>query len=313
MKKELPKVERNILLKNYTTFKIGGPAKYFFKAETEQDLVKAVKVARKNKLPFFILGGGSNVLILDKGYKGLVINFQFSNSQSFNFKKNRISACGGKKLENLVNFTVKSGWSGLEWAAGLPGTLGGAIRGNAGAFGEEMKDNVVSVKCLDKRNKLTKLTRKECQFSYRSSIFKKKNWIVLSAVLKFEKGNKRKLYSLAKDHIKHRKERQPLSYPSAGSVFRNCDIKKIPKKIKDKFSDSIKKDPFPVLPAAFIISEAGLKGKKIGNAKISEKHPNFIINLGGARAKEVKDLINFVKKKVKKSFGIDLKEEIEIV
>lgn len=299
IKEILPQIKENVLLKNYTTFKIGGPAKYFFIAKTKEDLKKAIILAKKINLPFFILGKGSNILISDKGYNGLVINFQFSNLK---FQKNKIIAGGGISLGVLVNKSIKKGLTGLEWAIGIPGTLGGAIYGNAGAFGNTIADIVKSVEVLqilgfknqkskikNYKFKIKKFKNKECQFSYRESVFKhKKNLIILSAELELKKAKKEEIKKKIFQYLDHRKKNQPLDFFSAGSIFKN-----------------------PLgYSAGKLIEECNLKGERIGDAQISEKHANFIVNLGKAKASDVKKLINLIKKKVKKRFKINLEEEI---
>jgi len=296
----LPGVQKNISLKNYTTFRIGGRAKYFFTAKTKEDLIRAVAMAKKLKLPFFILGGGSNLLVSDKGYKGLIIKFQNPNSKiqipKSKFQNPKIYVEAGAMLRELLNATAKAGLSGLEWAAGIPGTVGGAVYGNCGAFGKSIADIVESVEVLDV-NKIpnfeiqTKILRNHnCRFGYRESIFKRnKNLIILSANIKLKKGKKKEIQKKIKECLNYRKRHQPLNYPSVGSVFKN------PK----GFS------------AGELGEKCGLKGKRIGRAKISEKHANFIVNLGGGKAKNVMRLINLVKKKVKKKFKINLEEEIQ--
>ena len=259
----LPGVQKNISLKTHTTFKIGGRAKYFFVAKTKKDLIGAIKVAKKLKLPFFVLGGGSNLLISDRGFKGLVIKF-------------------GQPLSLYVS-------KGLEWAVGIPGTFQGAVWSNAGAFKKSMKDVVKEVEVFDtKTGKVKIFKNKNCRFSYRNSIFKKeKNLIILSVKIKSKKSNTKKI----KKYLDYRKKTQPLEFPSAGSIFKN-----------------------PVgFSAGELIARVGLKGKKIGQAQISEKHANFIVNLGGATAKDVKKLINLIKKSVKKKFKINLEEEIQFL
>lgn len=304
-------LKENVYLKEYTTFKIGGTARYFFNAKEKNEIIEALKFARKNKIPFFILGSGSNVLVADEGFNGLVIHI---NLQKYNLNGNTLYAETGVLVETLVDVTVNKGLAGFEWAGGLPGTLGGAIFGNAGAFGGEIKDSIVWVEALDNKLRIRKLNKKECQFGYRSSIFKKKNWTVLSAKLKFKEGDKKILCRIVKSYIQYRKEKGPLLYPNAGSIFKNYDVKRAPKKMIEMFKGVIKKDPFPVIPAAAIIAKVpNLVGYRIGGAQISEKHPNFIINLGQARAKDVKNLIEFVKKEVKNYFGIALEEEIRYV
>jgi len=247
------------LLKNQTTFGIGGKAQFFFVAKTKENLIKAVKLAKKLKLPFFILGGGSNLLVSDRGFDGLVIKF-------------------GQPLSGYVS-------KGLEWAAGIPGTVQGAVYGNASAFEKSMKDVVKSVEVFDAKTEKIKIFKnKDCRFSYRNSIFKnKKNLIILSVKIKPGKSDWKKI----KEYLAYRKQRHP-QLPSAGSVFKNIGE----------------------IPAAILIHQAGLTGKRIGNAQISEKHSNFIVNLGAASAKDVKKLINLAKKSVKNKFKINLEEEI---
>jgi len=309
------KIERNVLLKNFTTFKIGGPARYFFVAKNKEDLKRAILWAKKKKLPFFILGGGSNVLFSDNGFNGLVIKIQNSNLKIQNENTKFKIICGaGLPLMKLVFKSSEIGVTGLENLAGIPGTLGGAICGNAGAFGKEIGDLVEEVKVLEvkgSRLKVKRLKNKECEFGYRDSIFKKReNWIILEATLKLKRGKKKEIEEKIKEILRLRKEKQPLEFPSAGSVFKNVPIKKVPKEIREKFKEKIKNG---FLPAGVLIEAAGLKGFQIGGAKISEKHANFIVNVGGAKASDVKELIEKIKKEVKKKFKIQLEEEIKLV
>jgi UDP-N-acetylmuramate dehydrogenase len=312
----LPSIQKNIPIASYTTFNIGGTAKYFLETSKKEDIVTALVLAKKLKLPFFILGGGSNVLVSDKGFKGLIIRIK-NPKEELLVKELQgniiIEAPAGIEIRQLVSFSVENGLQGLEWAGGLPGTFGGAIRGNAGAFGGEIKDSIFQVEAFDKNILLRKFSHKECQFSYRSSIFKKKQWIILSAQIKLKRGNKQELENIANSRINYRKEKHPLEYPSAGSVFKNVDVKKIPKKFQTLFFDKIKKDPFPIVPSAWFIIEAGLTGKKIGQAQISKKHSNYIVNLGGAKAKDVLQLIALVKKVIKKKYGVLLEQEIQFL
>jgi len=290
--------EENILLKNYTTFKIGGPAKYFFAAKTKEDLIEAVLWAKRKKLPFFILGGGSNVLFSDKGYKGLVINFQSPLVES-GIQKNKIIAGAGTSLGELVKASFRKGLAGLEWAAGIPGTVGGAVCGNSGAFWKSMKDIVEEVEVFDAENGKIKIFKNEdCRFSYKNSVFEQKgDLVILSVRLKLEKGDKKEIQKEINEHLSYRKRNQPLNFPSAGSIFKNP----LPSGISEKFS------------AGELIEKCGLKRKRIGDAEISEKHANFIVNLGGAKAKDVVALMKLAKQEVKNKFGIALEEEIRII
>ena len=315
-KKNLPGIKNNILLKKYTTFKIGGPAEYFLIVKKKENLIKAVKLAKKLKLPIFIFGGGSNLLVSDEGIRGLVVKIQ-NLDKKFKIRKLKsdviIETSAGIELKDLVEFSIKKSLQGLEWSGGLPGTFGGAVRGNAGAFGGEIKDIIFEVEALDKNFNLKKLSKKQCQFSYRSSIFKKNDWIVLSVVIKLKKGNKKDIRSVAQYCIKYRRDRHPWEYPNAGSIFKNCAFSGFSSGFKKKLSKVVKQDPFPIVPTAYLISELGLKGTKIGNAQISEKHPNFIVNLGGAKARDVLKLIDLVKQKVKKVYNIKLETEVQFV
>lgn len=321
LKKVLPDLRQNVLLKDYTTFRIGGPARYFLIATTKEDFIKAVKAAKKFGLPFFILGEGSKLLVADRGYDGIVIKMQNVKCQmstrpnlagqklwrarngpeqipselygASNSKFKIIDAESGKKLGDLVKLSLKQSLTGLEWAAGIPGTIGGAIRGNAGAFGKYMHDVVEEVEVFDVKSCASKrFSNKECLFAEKNSAFKKnKNLVVLSAKIKTDKGKQKGIKTTTKEYLEYRQKTQPLEFPSAGCIFINPQQ----------------------APAGLLIDQCGLKGKTIGHAKISEKHANFIINLGGATAQDVLRLIKLAKKSVKEKFDIELEEEIQHV
>ena len=294
-------IRENVQLKNFTTYKIGGPAKYFIEAKTKEDIMQTVLWAKKINLPFFILGSGSNLLVSDNGFEGLVIKIQNSKyeiprtrTSSVRGRQNtKIFANAGAPLALIVNTAAEAGLAGLEWAAGIPGTIGGAIYGGVGMpdLGQSMKAVVENVEALDANNLMIKnFSNKECDFAYRESIFKKhKNLIILSATIKLKKENSEKIKKKIKEFILIRQAKQPLDLPSAGSVFKN--------------------------PQGFyagdLIEKCGLKETKIGSAQISRKHANFILNLGGATAEDIKSLIELAKKEVKNKFGIELNEEIQ--
>ncbi len=285
--------------------------------ENNDEIKEALEFAEKNKLEVFVLGGGSNLLISDKGFDGLVIRIM---NYELRIKNNRIFIGSGLALMKLVNESVKYNLTGLEWAAGIPGTVGGAIANNAGAFRRSISDVIEEVEIL-KTGKLGnwetgKLKNKECQFSYRSSIFKKeKKYIILNAVLKLSKGNQEESRKTIAEILKSRREKQPLEYPSAGSVFRNpiVDDNHLAKLIKEypELKNIAKNN---TIPAGWLIGQIdGLKNKKIGGAMISEKHCNFIVNFNNAKAEDVVILISLIKQKVRMHFGIQLREEIEYV
>jgi len=305
------KFKRNINLAEYSNYRIGGPAAYFFEAKNVDEVKSAVKLAKDDELPIFILGGGTNLLINDKGFNGLVLKPNLNFLELTN--AGTIKAGAGVLMTDLLNFIIEKELSGLEWAGGLPGTLGGAIRGNAGAFGGEMRDAVAEVESLDtKTGKEITRNSAECYFGYRSSIFKEKNnkEIILAATLKLKKGDPKKIKSAVQEKIDYRLLHQPLDHPNIGSIFKNVDLNKIPQALRPRFVSVIKNDPFPVVPAAYLIKEAGLAGVSHGGAMISPKHPNFIVNVLESTALDVKTLVNLTKKTVKKKFKINLEEEI---
>lgn len=311
LKKELRGLQENVLLKDHTTFNIGGPAEYFFVAFTKEELLKATQLAKNFGLPIFILGGGSNLLVKDRGIEGLVIKVE--SQDDYSLKGNVLSSNAGVELKKLVELSVLHSLKGLEWAGGLPGSLGGAVRGNAGAFGGEMKDSIIEVEAFDQDFVVQKLSHEQSHFSYRSSLFKEKNWVVISATMQLAEGNKEELEAVMNSHINYRKERHPLELGNAGSIFKNMDVKAFSKGWQEKLVNVVKNDPFPVIPTAYLIAEAGLKGKTIGKAQVSEKHPNFMVNLGGATAQDVLELIDIVKKAVKEKYQIDLETEVQII
>ena len=310
---KLPGIQRNILLKDYTTYKIGGPAKYFFIAKAKEDLIIALKAANEFNLPVFILGGGSNLLVSDNGFLGLIIKMNISGVK---FKGSEAVIGDGYNLTKLAGLSAKNGLSGLEWAFGIPGaTVGGAIYGHAQAFGAKISDLVESVEAINLKTFKSKIfTKKQCQFSLKNSIFKKnKNWVIVSAILKFSKRDKKKIRERINNFSAYRKKGHPMSFSSAGSTFVNTEKKITNKKLLEKFPALKEFNKRGVIPSGYLIEEAGLMGKRIGNAKISEKHANFIVNLGGAKAEDVFKLINLAKKKVKETFGVLLETEVQLV
>ncbi len=243
--------------------------------------------------------------------------------QNDNSKFKIIKAEAGASMAELIKTAIEENLSCLEWAGGLPGTLGGAIRGNAGAFGGETKNIIEEVISLDISQKIPKIIKrkaKNCDFEYRSSIFKKnpQKEIIIEATLKLQKGDRKEIEEKTNQNINYRLLKQPMEYPSLGSTFKNIPISQINNNIninqllnQHKSALIIKNDPFPIIPAAFLISEAGLKGISIGGAMISPKHPNFIVNVLDAKAKDIENLIQLVKKEVREKFKIELQEEIE--
>ncbi|MCX6723651.1 MAG: UDP-N-acetylmuramate dehydrogenase [Candidatus Staskawiczbacteria bacterium] len=313
---KLPGVRENVLLADYTTYKIGGHAKYFFVAKKKEDLMAALKIAKDFKMPVFILGGGSNLLISDDGFAGLVIKIDIF---GVDFQGEKVIVGAGSNLTKLAYLSAEKGFSGLEWSAGVPGTVGGAIYGNAQAFGVKISDILETVEAINcKTLKMKNFAKEQCQFSLKNSIFKKnKSLVIVSAVLKFEKLGEEQVKSKIKEFLEYRKTRHPVEFPSAGSVFVNPVRNGLPKTIADalavRISNGVNPEKIEVIPAGYLIQQCGLAGKRIGNAQVSEKHANFIINLGGAKAKDVLSLIKLAKKEVEKKFNIKLEPEVQFV
>ena len=309
----LKNVEENIPLARYTSFKIGGPARFFYAAKSKEDLEMALKVVKEAQIAYYILGNGTNILVSDKGFDGLVIKIQ---DTSFKIEDDSVIAGAGVSLGKAVNGSVKAGLAGLEWLVGIPGSIGGAICGNAGAFGHSIGEKVESVEVLDP-NDLSKrqMSRGDCRFSYRESIFKEAKFVILEVRLKLEKGKKEESDNLTRDYIKKRSH-HPVGFPSAGSVFKNPIIEKNQKVFEDlvkKYPEAEKFRTNGKIPAGWLIEEYGLLGKKIGGAMISKEHGNFIVNVGGAKATDVVMLISLIKQKIRVNFGIQLEEEIRYV
>ena len=323
----MPKFQENVLLSKFSNYKIGGYARFFFAAKNEREIRWAVAEAKSKKLPIFILGGGTNLLMGEKGWDGLVLKPDIDVLKA---NGNVVVAGAGVLMSDICSFAASKSLAGLEWAGGLPGTVGGAIRGNAGCFGGETKDSVVSVRSFDiKTMAIRERKRKDCAFDYRNSVFKKKKGdeIILSVEFRFEKGEKKKITETMRKNIAYRIAHHPLEYPNIGSIFKNVPLsvfhKKGSKKYKKAVADttfalhgsqfSIKTEPFPVISAAKLISETGLCGVAFGGAMISPKHPNFIVNVFGADAHDVENLITLAKAEVRKKFGVTLEEEVELV
>jgi len=303
-------VQTRVKLAPYTNFKIGGPAKFLFEAKTSEQLIKAVQVANEFKLPLLILGGASNVLVADKGYNGLVVLVR---NNQWKIEGERVTAEAGVNLGFLVQQTVNKELSGVEPLVAVPGTIGGAIFGNAGVpqvpkgfIGDWVESVTV---CRD--DKLILLNREECGFGYRQSAFKQTNDIILSAVFNLKIGSKEQSQELIKKYIAARKG-QPYNKPSSGCIFMNVSITD-EVDVRKKFAGEEKLDEFikrGQLPSSWLIDKAGLKGKTIGGIQVSEDHANYLINIGGGTAEQVVQMISYIKQQVRDKFGFQLQEEV---
>lgn len=289
-KLNLEKIEKDISLSTLTTYKTGGIAKLVVYPNNINNLKQMLKLIHKYNINYFILGKGSNTLFSDKEFNGVIIKLDKLNN--FEIKETEIYVESGMILSKLVQASVKNELTGLEFAIGIPGTIGGAIYMNAGAYGNNMSDIVKSVIVLNEKFQIKEIPLEKLKFDYRYSIFQdNKNLICVAANIKLEHGNHDEIASKIKENLLKRKNSQPLEYPSAGSVFRNPEGNY----------------------AGKIIEELGLKGKNIGGAEISTKHANFIINKNNASSSDILKLIKLVQKEVKDKYKIDLKLEQQLV
>lgn len=306
-------IQKNIPLAKFTTFKIGGQAKFFIQVKTKTELINALKWAEKNKEQIFILGGGSNILINDKGVDGLVIKINNKSIKKISEKKLQCGA--GTSLAKIISVGFDNGLSGIEWAVSIPrATIGGSIIGNSGAFGLLISDIIESVEVFNiKSKKFLLLNNKNCKFGYRKSIFKQnKNYLIWKVILKMQKKNKSEIKAKLLEILKIRNKYQTVM-PSAGCIFKNLKILNLYELNVNLVNKAIKEEAVrdKMVGAKWLIDLMGLKGKAIGGAKISLEHANFIVNTGNATAKDVIKLINYIKKQAKIKFNVQLEEEIQ--
>jgi len=313
LKQKIPEVKDNESLAEHTTFKVGGPAKYFYFANSSDELVKAVKAAEELNIPYFILGWGSNLVVSDSGFDGLVIRTM---SENLKIKDKEIFVEAGVNLSRLVGEATKAGLTGLEFAAGIPGTVGGASRGNAGAYGQSFSQVLKEIE-IYQDGKVKKLKPTAMKYNYRDSILKHQNGIILSVTLKLESGDPKKIHDRVLEIIKDRNDKLPFE-PSAGCVFKNVELDKVEideerviKELDITKDEWQKATQFGKLPVGFILDRLGLRGKTIGGCQVSEKHCAFFINQGEAKAEHVMMLISDIKMRVRNQLVIQLQEEVQ--
>ena len=282
------KVKVNEPMNRHTTFRIGGPADCFLLPSSQEELQEIIKICSDEKLPYFILGNGSNLLVSDKGYEGVIIQI-YKQMNQVKVEGAQIHAQAGALLSMIAKRALDAELTGFEFAAGIPGTLGGACVMNAGAYGGEMKDVLKSVTVLTDKGEVKTLAKEELELGYRTSVIAKKGYIVLEAVLELQKGEKEKIQAVMDDLKERRVTKQPLEYPSAGSTF---------KRPEGYF-------------AGKLIQDAGLRGFQVGGAQVSEKHCGFVINKDQATASDVMNLMNQVSDKVYEEFGVRLQPEVK--
>lgn len=308
------KIKKNIPLGPLTTFKIGGAAKFFVEVSTKEDLTEAIEWARKEKEQIYCFGGGSNLLIADEGLSGLVI--KFANREVANLSP-RFNCGAGASLAYVISLTRAAGLSGLEWGFGIPqATIGGCIRGNAGGFGMNTSDIIETVEAYSlKKNRWETLSHNDCQFGYRTSIFKTDpDLIIWSATLRLKPAPAEQIQAMIDNNMKKRDAGQPR-LPNAGCAFKNLFLEDV-RHVNPQLAEFIDEQGIAKggkIGAGYLIDLHGLKGKAFGGAKISLEHANFIVNTGHATAKDVIDLMDFVKKEINIRFKVDLEEEVVLL
>lgn len=276
-------------MSNHTSFKIGGNADYFIECEDVRQLKKIICECKQSGIPYFVLGKGSNILVSNKGINGVVLSLGGFNKVCL--KEQTVQSGAGVSLARLCNFALDNSLSGMEFAYGIPGSVGGALYMNAGAYGGEMSQVVLSAEVMDKNGNIYEIGSSDMQMGYRTSVFKTDDFIILSARFKLKSGNVSEIKSAMDTYMLKRKEKQPLEYPSAGSTF---------KRPKGNF-------------AGALIEKNGLKGMSVGGAKVSEKHAGFVVNYNNATADDVKSLMGKIVGIVKKNDGITLEPEVIFV
>ena len=275
-------------MKKHTTFRVGGPADYFVVPKTKEEVKNIVALCREFDMPYYVLGNGSNLLVGDKGYRGVIIQI-YKEMNHIQVEGDRMKVQAGALLSKIGSAAFEAGLTGFEFAAGIPGTMGGAVVMNAGAYGGEMKDVLFSVTVLTPEGEVLTLSNKELELGYRTSIVAKKNYIVLEVTLALQKGEKDAIKARMDELRIQRTTKQPLEYPSAGSTF---------KRPEGYF-------------AGKLIQDAGLRGFQVGGAQVSEKHCGFVINKENATAADVLELMRQVSAIVKEKFGVELEPEVK--
>ncbi len=291
-----------------TSFKIGGPARYFIRVRSYDELKEALNWVHEQEMPLVILGGGSNVLVHDDGFEGVVIKMEDRDTQ---IQGTIISASAGAVFATMAHTASEAGLSGFEWAFGIPGTIGGAVRGNAGAFGSSVMDSLIDAEVIDiEKGTVFHISPDELAFGYRSSRFKKEpTWVVIRAMFQLRPEDPVVCMSRAHEFLEQKIAAQPAGKNCAGSLFQNPLISEL-SRISEVPVEFLSRER---LPAGWLLDQCNLKGHVIGQAVISLKHANFFLNMGGATYQDMRSLIEFAKDRVMSKFGILLKEEIQYI
>ena len=301
-------VLQNVPLARYTHFEVGGPARFLADASTETALAEAMRAIRDSGEPQTVIGGGTNLVVSDEGFPGVVL--RYTNAR-LEIDGPRIHAAAGAHLQDLVDAAIAHGLRGVETMTGIPGWVGGAIYGNAGAYGHSLHERVESVRFFDGARVL-EIANEACEFSYRESVFKRrKDWIVVSATLRLDPAGAEELGATAAAIRKIRNEKYPPSLRCAGSIFKNLLWDRLSEAVRSQVPGRVVREG--KVPSAYFLEQAGAKGMARGGARVADYHANLIYNQGGGTALEVRDLIAELKSRVHRQFGIELEEEVQYV
>lgn len=303
-------IVENARLSLYTRFAVGGPARILADAVTENALIELLRAIREGGEPYTVMGGGTNLVVSDQGYDGVVL--RYTNS-ALEFAGNTVRVAAGAVLQDLVDASIARGLKGLETMTGIPGSVGGAVYGNAGAYGHSIHERIASVRLLDTESGLVRETGNSgCAFAYRESIFKRrKNWVVLSATVQLEPADVDELRTTAATILKIRNEKYPPTMRCAGSIFKNLLWNDLTEAGRAQVPASVVREG--KIPAAYFLEQAGAKGLTRGGVRVADYHANLIYNQGSGTAHEVRELIADLKHRVRRQFDLDLEEEVQYV
>lgn len=283
-------IKRDEPMREHTSFRIGGPADIMVLPEGTQQVIDTISICKDNGCPYYIMGNGTNLLVRDKGYRGVIVKTS-TNMNKYRIEGKRVYGQSGVLLSTLSKIIALEGLEGFEYASGIPGTLGGAVTMNAGAYGGEIKDSIEWARVLDSDGQIIIYTKAQLELGYRTSVVQRKDLIVLDCELKFENGNREAIWGKIDEYTRRRKLKQPLSVPSAGSTFKRPEG----------------------YYAGKLIEDAGLRGAKIGDAQVSSLHCGFIVNVGNATAEDIIALIDYIKEQVMEKFNVALQPEVKVI
>ncbi len=301
-------VREGVPLSDYTRFGIGGPARVFLETGRESSFIQALSAAQNSALPFVVIGGGTNLIVSDAGFAGIVLRFTANGIEADGL---RVKAAAGAVLQDLVDFTTGHGLAGIHTMTGIPGSVGAAVYGNAGAYGRSISQSVETVRFFDGAQIRT-FANAKCEFQYRESIFKRrKDWIIFSTTLVLEEGDSEALQKRAAEILEIRNRKYPQTMKCAGSIFKNLLLAELPESVKSQVPERVVIEG--KVPSAYFLEQAGAKGMTNGGIRVADYHANLIYNEGGGTAAELVQVIRELKARVRERFGFDLQEEVQYV